>query len=110
MSSESSQRPKNRERIIISDKGEFQGKKVAREIKSGDMANTNPVFARRFLKKLVFKGCRPIFPLRMADGRVVDGDTATDDDIKAIMEQIKGSLDPALFKGLIEAQNQEEKP
>jgi hypothetical protein len=108
MSSKSSQSPKKNEKITISDKGEFRGKKVARDVKATDMANTDPVFARRFLKKLVFKGRRPIFPLQMADGRVVDGNTATDDDVKAIMDQIKGSLDPALFRGLVDAQNKEE--
>jgi hypothetical protein len=109
MSSKSRQRPrpKTGEKITISDKGEFRGKKVARDVNATDMANTDPVFARRFLKKLVFKGRRPIFPLRMADGRVVDGDTATDEDVTAIMDQIKGSLDPALFRGLVDAQNKE---
>lgn len=47
---------------------------------------SNPKEARKLLK-MMFVGPdeKPLFPVQMDDGRIVDGDTATDEDIMKIV-------------------------
>lgn len=50
--------------------------------------------ARRYLKGIFLgysaddKNKKPLFPIEMGDGRIVDGETATDADIKEILIQM----------------------
>jgi hypothetical protein len=57
-----------------------------------DLSDANE--ARKFLKTIVVgteHDHKSMFPVRMNDGRIVDGDSATDDDIMEIVRSIAGN-------------------